>query len=82
MQCYVYRSNRKFGSFLFLAEKDEFGPVPETLMNIFGEPEFSFDFDLQPERKLAIPVDAAEVQRVIRENGFFLQLPPGDDLTC
>lgn len=79
MQCFVYRSRRKPGSFLFLAEKDNFANVPAVLLNIFGTPEFSFAFDLQPERKLVIKADATEVCRVIQENGFYLQLPPSDE---
>ena len=47
MQCYVYRSRRKPGSFLFLPIKDEFNRVPETLLKIFGTPEFSFEFELR-----------------------------------
>lgn len=79
MQCYVYRSRRKPGSFLLLPEKDNFASVPEVLMNIFGTPEFSFDFDLSAERKLVLKVEASELQRVITTNGFFLQLPPSDE---
>lgn len=80
MQCFVYRSRRKPGSFLLIPEKDAFTEVPETLMRIFGEPEFSFDFELEPERKLALRAEASEVLRLITENGFFLQLPPGQEL--
>ncbi|MEN9502722.1 MAG: hypothetical protein RI964_2007 [Pseudomonadota bacterium] len=79
MQCFVYRSRRKPGSFLFVPEKDQFARVPSVLLNIFGEPEFSFAFDLQPTRQLMIKADAAEVCRIMTENGFFLQLPPSID---
>jgi hypothetical protein len=82
MQCYVYRSRRKPGSFLFLLEKDNFSQVPKVLLDIFGEPEFSFDFDLSVDRQLMIKADTAEIRRVIRENGFFLTLPPSEDLPC
>lgn len=79
MQCYVYRSLRKPGSFLFIPEKDNFSRIPEVLTKIFGEPEFSFDFDLTPDRQLMIKAEASEVLRVMRENGFFLQLPPSEE---
>ena len=79
MQCYVYRSNRKPGSFLFIPEKDEFGRVPPTLLKIFGEPQFSFDFALTPERPLMIKTAAGAVLRVMQENGLYLELPPGED---
>lgn len=79
MQCYVYRSRRKSGSFLFVPEKDNFSRVPEVLLKIFGEPEFSFDFHLDAGRKLVLKVEASEIRRVMLENGFFLQLPPSED---
>ncbi|MBU0656075.1 MAG: YcgL domain-containing protein [Gammaproteobacteria bacterium] len=79
MQCYVYRSRRKQGSFLFVPDRDDFSRIPEVLMKIFGEPEFSFDFDLTPDRQLVMKAEASEVLRVMRENGFFLQLPPSEE---
>ena len=82
MQCYVYRSRRKQGSFLFLPEKDNFARVPEVLLKIFGAPEFSFEFFLDDERQLQFQVAASEVRRVMQENGFFLQLPPNEELPC
>ncbi|MGB3916106.1 MAG: YcgL domain-containing protein [Thiothrix litoralis] len=82
MQCYVYRSRRKPGSFLFLPEKDHFERVPEVLMTIFGVPEFSFDFELTEQRKLVLKLEAHEIRRVIQENGFFLQLPPNEEQRC
>ncbi len=82
MQCYVYRSRRKPGSFLFLPEKDNFARVPEVLMTIFGTPEFSFDFVLDAERKLVLKLEAPEIRRVMQENGFFLQLPPNEEKRC
>ena len=79
MQCYVYRSRRKPGSFLFLPIKDEFNRVPETLLKIFGTPEFSFEFELSPARNLVIKADPQEMLKVIQENGFYLQLPPAEE---
>ncbi len=81
MQCFVYRSRHKQHTYLFLPKQDDFSQVPESLLRLFGEAEFSFEFELIPGRKM-IQADAAEVQRNIRENGFFLQLPPGDEPRC
>ena len=82
MQCYVYRSRRKPGSFLFLPIKDEFNRVPETLLKIFGTPEFSFEFELSPVRNLVIKADPQEMMKVIQANGFYLQLPPSEEFKC
>ncbi len=81
MQCFVYRSQRKKGTYLFILQRDDFAKVPESLMQLFGTPEFSFEFTLTPERKL-IQADTKEVERNLKENGFFLQLPPGDERYC
>lgn len=81
MACYVYRSRRKPGAFLFVPGKDDFGRVPEALLQLFGTPEFSFQFDLHPDRPLMIKAEAREVMRLLRDNGFFLQLPPPKEET-
>ena len=81
MQCYVYRSKRKQKTYLFIPRQGDFSEVPESLVKLFGEAEFSFDFELTATRKLVM-ADAAEVLRNINENGFFLQLPPGDEMRC
>ncbi len=81
MQCYVYRSSRKPKTYLFLSQRDDFARVPESLLRLFGDAEFSFEFELSAERKL-IQAEASEVQRNLQENGFFLQLPPGEERRC
>lgn len=77
MQCYVYRSKHRHQTYLFLPKADDFSEVPESLTKLLGETEFSFRFELTETRQLIL-ADAAEVLRNINENGFFLQLPPGD----
>ena len=78
MQCFVYRSKKKQNTYLFLPEQDNFSEVPESLLKLFGQAEFSFEFKLHAERNLTL-ADAREVIRNLEENGYFLQLPPGDD---
>ncbi len=75
MNCYVYRSNKKQGMYLYLVDKDDFSNVPESLMKLLGEVVFSFEFDLSKDRKL-VKAEAEEVLRIIDENGYFLQMPP------
>lgn len=77
MQCYIYRSKHRHQTYLFLPKQDDFSQVPESLIKLFGEAEFSFAFELDNNRKLVL-ADATEVLRNINENGYFLQLPPGD----
>jgi len=77
MICYVYRSNRKRDTYLYLTQKDDFSQIPETVMNIFGPPEYSLSFDLHPEKKLA-QADPVEVINKLEADGFYLQLPRSD----
>ncbi|TXH69878.1 MAG: YcgL domain-containing protein [Thiothrix sp.] len=81
MQCYVYRSRRKQQTYLFLPKRDDFTQVPASLLKLFGEAEFSFEFELSSGRKMVL-AEASEVQRNIQENGFYLQLPPGEEKAC
>ena len=73
MFCHIYRSSRKVDTYLYLTDKDDFSIVPEALMTIFGEPEFSFSFNLKPDRKLARE-DTEEVLKNLEEQGYHLQL--------
>ncbi len=73
MQCFVYRSPRKPETYLYLAEENAFSCVPEALLAVFGRPEFCFDFELTPARKLARE-DAVEVLNNIEARGFHLQM--------
>ena len=73
MLCHIYRSNRKFDTYLYLVEKDDFSVVPEELLRVFGPPEFSFSFDLTQERVLA-KEDSGEVLDNLANQGYHLQL--------
>ncbi len=75
MNCFVYRSQKKSGMYLYLTEKDNFSEVPDTLIKLLGELTFSFEFDLSEDRKL-VREESKEVIRIIQENGYFLQMPP------
>lgn len=78
MNCYVYRSEHRRGMFLYLVEKDDFSTVPDSLLALLGEISFTFEFDLSNDRKL-VRAEATEVIRNMKENGFFLQMPPPKD---
>ena len=73
MLCHIYRSSRKIDTYLYLAEKDDFSSIPEGLLAVFGQPEFSFSFDLKQDRKLARE-DTEEVLKNLDEQGYHLQL--------
>lgn len=75
MNCFVYRSEKKQGMFLYLSKKDDFSCVPESLIKLLGETTYSFEFDLSKDRKL-VKVEATEVMKNMDTNGYFLQMPP------
>ena len=73
MFCHIYRSNRKFDTYLYLVDKDDFSVIPADLLRIFGPPEFSFSFDLTAERSLARE-DTREVLDNLDSQSYHLQL--------
>ena len=77
MQCSVYRSKRKEYTYLYLPEGKVFEDLPTALRGAFGQPEFVIDLELSPELSLASE-DVNKVMQNLCENGFHLQLPPGD----
>jgi len=77
MFCYIYRSNKKTGAYLYLAEKDNFDQLPDGILQAFGPPEFSMSINLTAEKKLA-QADATQVLDKLESEGFYLQLPRTD----
>ena len=73
LTCYIYRSPRKADTYLYLREKDDFSQLPAGLLQAFGEPEFSFEFELSPQRCLA-KEDPAQVYSNLKLQGFHLQM--------
>ncbi len=75
MQCFIYKSLRTDYLYLYVTKKDDFSDVPEVLVNRMGKMEFVMALELLPEQKLA-KEDAKKVIEQLKNNGFFLQLPP------
>lgn len=75
MQCFVYKSRKKDFLYLYIDKKDDFSKVPEELFKRLGRMDFVMELELSPERKLARE-DAGSIIERIKEQGFFVQLPP------
>ena len=73
MFCHIYRSSLKVDTFLYLVDKVDFSILPENLLNLFGDPDFSFSFVLAVDKKLARE-DSAEVLENLKSQGYHLQL--------
>jgi len=78
MQCFVYRSQRKADTYVYLRERDAFGLLPAPIAATLGPLHFVIELALSPERKLARE-DVATVMANLAGPGFHLQLPPPPD---
>ena len=75
MHCFIYKSLKKDYLYLYIVKRDDFSKVPDALVNSLGKMEFVMDLMLSPERKLARE-DTGKVIESLKEQGFFVQLPP------
>jgi uncharacterized protein YcgL (UPF0745 family) len=75
MITFIYRSPKKAEMYLYLADKDAFDDLDESLRKVFGQPEFVMMLNLHEREQLA-RVDINKVIAALEEQGFFLQMPP------
>ena len=80
MKCTVFRSSLKDFTYIFLLAGHDFDDLPDTLKEIFGQPEFVMHLELTPQRKLAYS-DIKQVMQNLSEQGYHLQMPPKEDAT-
>ena len=75
MFCVIYRSPQRDQTYLYVEKKDDFSRVPETLLRGFGKPQLAMVLTLEHTKKLA-NADIEKVKLALREQGYYLQLPP------
>lgn len=80
MHCFVYASQRKPDTYVWLAARDEFGVVPESLSMMLGDLRFVLEVQLDDERRLPHE-DSRLVLEHLRAQGWHLQLPPQETLS-
>jgi len=73
--CWIYKSSRKEEMYLYLAEEDGYENLPDLLKSNFGRAIFVMQLHLSPGRPLA-RVEVARVIDALREQGYYLQMPP------
>ena len=66
---------KKDNTYLYINKKDDFSPVPETLLKTFGTPQFVMVLKLDERHKLA-QADIEKVKADLKGNGYYLQVPP------
>ena len=83
MDCVVYRSAKKEETYLYVRvvdDKPDMDSVPEKLRQLLGELQEVIGLDLSADRKLA-RVDVKEVMEKLKSEGYYLQIPPGPEVT-
>ena len=78
MKCEVYRSNRKAGTYLFVADAEDLCNLPDDLKARLEPLEWVMAIDLAERDTLAATRPATVIDS-IESRGFFLQLPPGKE---
>jgi len=78
LKCEIYRSNRKEGVYIFVPSAKALGALPDTLKARLEPLERVMTLDLA-ERKTLAATDPVSVIDGIESQGFYLQLPPGNE---
>lgn len=75
MRCFVYKSSRREQTYVYLAERDVFDCLPESLSAALGDLSLVMELDLVAGRRLA-QADPAVVRANLAGHGFHIQFPP------
>ena len=73
--CSIYKSKKEEGMYLYVPKSSGLKSVPAPLLDMFGKPKHVMDLVLKEGRSLS----EADIKKVIAElknNGFYLQMPP------
>lgn len=74
--CRIYRSEKKVGAYLYVALAQKLDELPELLLGQLGEVVEVMLLDLESRSELA-NANILNVRQSLKEQGYFLQLPPG-----
>nr|WP_024968265.1 YcgL domain-containing protein [Pantoea sp. IMH] len=75
MLCVIYRSAKRDQTYLYVEKKDDFSRVPAELMQGFGKPQLAMLLPLDGSKRLA-NADLVKVKAALKEQGYYLQVPP------
>ena len=78
MKTWVYKGRRKANAYLCVERENDFSRVPQIVLDLLGSLELVLEIDLAKREKLA-RAEITEVIDKLMEQGFYLQLPPGDN---
>jgi len=74
MICQVYRSDKKDGMYLYLANDKKMDDLPAELLKLIGKYTHAMELDLSQRSKLANE-DIEKVKTNLIEQGYHVQLP-------
>lgn len=74
MLCYVYRSSKKDGLYVYLADEDGLSQLPAPVLQQLGEAEMAMSIDLAKRTSLGHE-DIDTVRNNLKEQGFHVQMP-------
>jgi len=80
MHCFVYASQRKPDTYLWVTEREGFGVLPEPLALLLGDLRFALEVELTPQRKLPNE-DSERVMANLARQGWHLQSPSNETLS-
>ena len=80
MHCFVYASQRKANTYLWLQQRDNFKAIPASLAVMLGDLRFVLEVELHAQRRLPYE-DIAVVTEHLRTQGWHSQLPPQEALS-
>lgn len=75
MLCAIYRSSKRDQTYLYVENQADFSRVPPELLESFGLPRLAMTLSLDGRKKLA-SADIDKVKEALKEQGFYLQIPP------
>ena len=75
MQAFVYKSQRKADTYVYLATRDDFERLPPPVREQLGALRFVLEVALTPERRLARE-NPEQVRANLAARGFHIQFPP------
>jgi uncharacterized protein YcgL (UPF0745 family) len=75
VHCFIYKSLKQEGLYLYVLRENDFADVPESLLTSIGQSELAMSLELTPKRQLA-RADVAQVMQQLQDQGFYVQMPP------
>ena len=80
MECDIYKGKRKQDHYLFLPADASLDEIPESILQLLGEIQHVMKIDITSDTHLAQSEPDA-VLEMIKEKGFYIQLPKKDTIT-